>query len=140
MSYYRQAKKHWPNYPTWMSCAFLAILMGCTHASTAASPNADSSTITQEQIAPLHAANAYDIVAALRPNFLHSRGRESSDPSVAPVPVRVYLDNISYGDASSLRGISVGQIEEIRFYQSYDAQYKFGTGNAGGVIQVVTKR
>jgi hypothetical protein len=25
------------------------------------------------------------------------------------------------------------------FYQSYDAQYKFGSGHMGGVIQVITK-
>lgn len=140
MSYYRQIKDQRRSLPVWMTLAVVAILIGCTHASTAASPNADSSTITQEQIEPLHATNAYDVVAALHPNFLHSRGRESSDPRVAPVPVRVYVDDTSYGDASSLRGIPIDQIEEIRFYQSYDAQYKFGTGNAGGVIQVVTKR
>jgi hypothetical protein len=28
---------------------------------------------------------------------------------------------------------------EIRFYQSYEAQYKFGSGHMGGVIQVITK-
>lgn len=123
-----------------MAVTVVAILIGCTHPSTAASPSADSSVITQEQMEPLHATNAYDVVAALRPNFLASRGRVSSDPRVPAVPVRVYIDNTSYGDANSLRGISIGQIEEIRFYQSYDAQYKFGTGNAGGVIQVVTKR
>jgi len=116
------------------------VLIGCTHPSTAASPSSDSSVITQEQIEPLHAANAYDVVAALRPSFLQSRGRQSPDPRIPAIPVRVYVDDTSYGDANSLRGIPIGQIEEIRFYQSYDAQYKFGTGNAGGVIQVITKR
>ncbi|MEO7041548.1 MAG: hypothetical protein ABI035_04735 [Gemmatimonadaceae bacterium] len=140
MSLFSRMKNLPPSLPLWMTVAVVAMLIGCTHASTAADPSADSSIITQEQIEPLHATDAYDVVAALRPNFLHSRGRESADPRVAPVPVRVYVDDTSYGDANSLRGIPIGQIEEIRFYQSYDAQQKFGTGNAGGVIQVVTKR
>lgn len=140
MSYYRRKKNHWPTLSEWLTVAVVTAVIGCTHAGTAAAPSADSSVITQEQIEPLHATNAYDVVAALRPTFLHSRGRESSDPRIPPVPVKVYLDNASYGDVSSLRGIPIEQIEAIRFYESSDAQYKFGTGNAGGVIQVITKR
>jgi len=96
-------------------------------------------TITQEQIQPLHASNAYDIVAATHANFLHSRGRESQSANVPPIPVHVYIDDTFYGDVTSLREIGVEQIEEIRLYQSYEAQYKFGSGHMGGVIQVITK-
>lgn len=140
MSYYRQTKKRWQSLPAWVAIAVAIILVGCTQASTAASPDADSTTITQEQIESLHATNAYGVVAALRANFLASRGRVSSDPRIPAVPVRVYVDDTSYGGANSLRDIPIEQIEEIRFYQAYEAQYKFGTGNAGGVIQVITKR
>jgi hypothetical protein len=117
----------------------LAIASGCTHARTAVAPGGDPMVITQEQIEPLHASNAYDIVAATHANFLHSRGRESRDPNVPPIPVHVYIDDTFYGDVTSLREIGVEQIEEIRLYQSYEAQYKFGSGHMGGVIQVITK-
>lgn len=121
--------------------AFLVVAAasGCTHAHTAVAPGGDPMTITQEQILPLHATNAYDIVAATHANFLHSRGRESQNPNVPPIPVHVYIDDTFYGDVTSLREIGVEQIEEIRLYQSYEAQYKFGSGHMGGVIQVITK-
>lgn len=121
--------------------AFLiAAVPACTHTRAAVAPGGDPMTITEEQIVPLHATNAYDIVAATHANFLHSRGRESQDPRVPAIPVRVYIDDTFYGGVNSLREIGIGQIKEIRLYQSYEAQYKFGTGNAGGVIQVITLR
>ena len=95
--------------------------------------------VTAQQIAQLRAANAYELVQLTHSDFLHSRGRESSDPNVPAVPAHVYVDDTYYGDISTLRGIPVGDIEEIRFWQSYDAEAKFGGGHMGGVIQVITK-
>lgn len=119
--------------------AVLATVSACTRARTAVAPGGDPTRITQEQIAPLHAANAYDVVAATHANFLHSRGRESQNPNAPPIPVHVYVDDTFYGDVTSLRQIRIMDIEEIRLYQSYEAQYKFGSGHMGGVIQVITK-
>jgi hypothetical protein len=124
----------------WAALTMSAMTLGCVHSRSAVAPGGDPMVITQEQIIPLHATNAYDIVAATHANFLHSRGRESNDPGIPAIPPRVYIDNSLYGDVNSLREIGIEQIEEIRLYQSYDAQYKFGTGNMGGVIQVITKR
>ena len=117
----------------------LAALLACVHARTSVAPGGDPTVITQDQITPLHATTAYDVVAATHANFLHSRGRESTNPNVPAVPVHVYVDDTFYGDVTSLRQISVMDIEEIRLYQSYEAQYKFGSGHMGGVIQVITK-
>jgi hypothetical protein len=50
------------------------------------------------------------------------------------------VDDTYYSnDVNSLRNINSAVVSEIRFYQSYDAQYKFGSGHMGGVIQVITK-
>lgn len=95
--------------------------------------------VTSEQIQASHATTAYEVVARTHGDFLHSRGRESSDSNVPPVPAHVYVDDTYYGDVSTLQGIAVGDIEEIRFWQSYQAQYKFGSGHMGGVIQIITK-
>lgn len=124
----------------WLGFTMVTVALGCTHANTAVAPGGDPMTITEEQIVPLHATNAYDIVAATHAGFLHSRGRESQDPRVPAIPVRVYIDDTFYGGVTSLREIGIEQIKEIRLYQSYEAQYKFGTGNMGGVIQVITLR
>lgn len=119
--------------------ALVAVVMSCTRVNTAAAPGGDPMTITEDQIALLHASNAYDIVAQTHANFFHSRGRESLNSDAPPIPVHVFIDDTYYGDVNSLRNIGVEEVMEIRLYQSYEAQYKWGSGHMGGVIQVITK-
>lgn len=120
--------------------ALVTVVLGCTHANTAVAPGGDPTTVTEDQIALLHVSNAYDVVARTHGNFFHSRGRESIDPSMPAIPVHVFVDDTYYSnDVNSLRDIGVDVVMEIRFYQSYEAQYKFGSGHMGGVIQVITK-
>jgi hypothetical protein len=54
--------------------------------------------------------------------------------------VIVYLDNTRYGDANSLRQISVSSIAAVRYFSASEAQQKWGSGHPGGVIEVLTKR
>jgi len=122
-----------------LGLAIAAVVLGCVRASTSVAPGGDPMIITGDRIQSLHAANAYEVVAATHGEFLHSRGRESQDPKVPPIPAHVYIDDTFYGGVGTLRDIRVGDIAEIRFYQSYEAQYKFGSGHMGGVIQVITK-
>lgn len=100
---------------------------------------ADNSVITADEIDSSHAFSAYDAVYRLRPTFLMSRGRLSLDPRVPPALPNVYVDNMRYGDASTLRDVAAGSIESIRFYDAAEAQYKFGHGNMAGVIAIITK-
>ena len=122
-----------------VALATLGCMVACAHSVSAVAPGGDPMVITEDQIASLHAANAYEVVRSTHGNFLHSRGRESNDPNVPPIPVHVYVDDTYLGDISTLSGISTQVISEIRLYQSYEAQYKFGSGHMGGVIQVITK-
>ena len=52
----------------------------------------------------------------------------------------VYVDGIPYGPLSSLNNIPAQQILSIRLYRAWEAQYKFGSDNPAGVIEVTTKR
>lgn len=115
------------------------VLTGCTHQGGAPGESADTMTITEDQIEKLHATTAYDIVARTHGDFLVSRGRQSTDPNIPPTPPDVYLDDAFYGDVNRLRDIPAGDVAAIRLYQAYEAQYKFGSGHMGGVIQVFTK-
>ena len=116
-----------------------AVAAGCVMQKPASAPGGDPMVITEDQIAQVHATNAYDAVSHLHGEFLVSRGRQSSDPNSPPMPVHVYIDDSFYGDVSMLRDIPAVDIAAIRLYQSYEAQYKFGSGHPGGVIQVITK-
>ncbi len=72
-------------------------------------------------------------------DFLYSRGRQQLSANIPAQPADVYLDDTFYGDISKLRDIAATDIAEVRFWQSYQAQYKFGSGHPGGVIQIITK-
>lgn len=100
---------------------------------------ADHSLITEDEIDSVHAFSAFDAVYKLRPRFLATRGKLSLDPKVPPALPNVYVDNMFYGDVTTLRGIAAGSIESIRFYDVGEAQYKFGHGNMAGVIGITTK-
>lgn len=116
-----------------------ALVTGCVRSAVGGS-GGDHDIIDSEQIESLHAASAYDVVARTHAEFLHSRGRESADPRTPSIPAHVYIDDTYYSDdVSILRTIPASQVDEIRFYQAYEAQYKFGSGHLGGVVQIITK-
>ncbi len=85
--------------------------------------------------------SAYDVISRLRPAFLVSRGQTtvSAGQAAASYP-NVYLDGVAYGDITALRTIDASHIGEIRMYQAWEAQTKFGMGNDGGVIAITTRR
>ena len=118
----------------------LIVLGSCVRANTSVAPGGDPMVIDEDQIALLRVSSAYDIVEQTHSDFFHSRGRESANPLVPAIPVHVFVDDTYYSnDVNSLREIDANVVAEIRFYQSYDAEYKFGSGHIGGVIQVITK-
>lgn len=78
---------------------------------------------------------AYEAVVQLRPAFLRARGARSiRDPS--PNARIVYVNDMRHGGIDVLRSIRVEEIDEIRFISAADATTRWGTGHAGGVIQV----
>ena len=119
----------------------MAAVVGCQTA-TASGPRTDSRILTQDEIAKSAlTGNAYDVIQRLRPAFMRSRGETSiTNATVTSAFPNVYLDGVMYGDINSLRGIDSSQIAEVRSYQAWEAQTKFGTGNNGGVIAITTRR
>ena len=96
--------------------------------------------LSEDAIEAMRVGTGYDVVARTHSEYLHSRGRESMDSRTPAVPAHVFLDDTYYGEVATLRQIPASQIAEMRFYQAYEAQFKFGTGHMGGVIQVITKQ
>jgi len=87
------------------------------------------------------ASNALQIIEKLRPQMLRSRGVGSpTDPTGETTRPKVYVDNVAYGNLSSLANLNATQILEIRFVKSSDATTAWGTGHMGGVIHVIMKR
>jgi len=101
-------------------------------------PAPDRNVITSEEIQASNASTAWDVVAKLRGNFMHSRGSNSISVKVNKEPT-VFLDNVEYGTLEKLKQIPVSQIAEIRFINGWNTETKFGPGYIAGIIQVVTR-
>lgn len=95
--------------------------------------------ITREDVMETTAQDAWDVVSRLQPRWLQSRGRVSIQSESAGEPL-VYVDGMRFGRVNALRQIHVDAIEEIRRISAADATTRFGTGHAGGVIMVTTRR
>ena len=121
----------------------VAMSSGCAPPSSSGADgdNRKSQVITQKEISTAGmSGSAFEVVSRLRPNFLVSRGQTTiSGQNVASYP-NVYLDGVVFGDINTLRNIDSAQIAEIRLYQAWEAQTKFGLGNNGGVIAITTRR
>lgn len=101
-------------------------------------PAPDRNVITAEEIQAVSASTAWDVVAKLRGNFMHSRGSNSIHVKVNKEPT-VFLDNVEFGTLDKLRQIPVSQISEIRFINGWNTESKFGAGYIAGIIQVMTR-
>jgi hypothetical protein len=117
----------------------MVVPLGCV--STQRGPTtAGIDSIGEDEIEAMHAASAYDVVSRTHSEYLHSRGRQSLNPRIAEIPAHVFVDDTYYGEIGTLRAIPASELAEVRFYQGYEAQYKFGSGHMGGVVQLITKR
>lgn len=122
--------------------ALLALLvLGLAGCSAAASSGGggDRDVILAEQIEGYGFTNALDVVRRLRPQWLRVRSAPSLQ-SAGPVEIVVYVDEIRYGDPSSLGNVTAPAIERIQWIDATTATQRWGTGHAGGVIAVTTRR
>lgn len=125
---------------SWSCAVIVAALLGGCARSRPQVMTSERNTLGEDEIEALRATTAYDIVARTHAEYLHSRGRESMDPNIPEIPAHVFIDDTYYGDISTLKTVPASQVAEVHFFQAFEAQYKFGSGHMGGVIQLITKR
>lgn len=115
--------------------AALVALTGCAAAGTGSST--DRSVLTRAEIVDANQLNVLDLVQVQRPHWLRIRGSTSftREPTIV-----VYLDGVRAGAPSMLADIAAINVEEVRYYDAREAQYKFGVGHVQGAIEVITRR
>lgn len=129
----------WRRVVTSSAVAVLMMAVACGMHRVDPNGSADTTVITEAEIDSAHAVTALEVVSKLRPMFLVSRGQIELQPGSTPALPNVYVDDQFYGDATTLRTIAATTLESIKFYSASEAQYKFGRGNAAGVIGITTK-
>ena len=116
-----------------------AAFSGCATTPNSGSPTSGGNVLSEEDIADASARDAWELLENLRPRWLRSRGSVSLQDPEAGYP-KVYVDGSTYGDLDALRSISASDIAEMEFISASQATTRFGTGHAGGVIMITTRR
>jgi hypothetical protein len=126
---------------TLMLFSLVLILGGCASSGgvNSESPRRQSSVITAEEMRERHYGNMYDLIQALRPQWLVAgRAQSVTDPSAGQVVV--YMDGVRAGGTGFLRQIATADVQRAEWLSPTEASTRFGTGHTGGVIIVSTRR
>lgn len=115
--------------------------VGCAAATATSRPvvGVGRDVITAAEIVASHVTDAYQAVAQLRPEFLRHRGTTAVPAFTAP-RVTVYLDDVEYGPAESLRTVPLGRVRTIRYLSPNEADLRWGGQHPAGAIHVVTMK
>jgi hypothetical protein len=124
----------------WLTPLLFAALSACSSPRLVPAPRgADPQLITEDEVVASLATTAYEVIHNLRPNFLSYRGETSFDKRTSRPYPNVYVDDQVFGTISILNSIPASDVSSIRLYRSWEAMTKYGTGNAGGVIAIITR-
>ena len=121
-------------------CASKPAAAGATPAAApavAARPRQDQQLITRDVIVGTQYTNLYDVVQAMRPNWLRTRG--ANDSANGDV-LQVYLDNQRIGGINELRNITPTSVLSLRYYDPIASAARWGMNHSAGVIFVLTSR
>lgn len=115
------------------SIALLAV--ACAGRKSETAPGVDRNLLLQEQFADRGYHTAYDVIEALRSNWLSNRGPNSFS---TPSQVQVYLDGVRMGGVDQLRTIDVRPVTYIRYFDGIAATARWGLDHGAGAIYVST--
>lgn len=125
----------------WLTPLVFAALSACTSPQLTPTPRGgDPQLITEDEIVGSLATTAFELIRSLRPNFLTYRGETSFNRATSRPFPNVYVDDQPFGTVSILHSIPVSDVSSVRLYRSGEATTKYGNGNLGGVIAIVTKK
>jgi hypothetical protein len=124
----------------WLLPLFFASLSACSSQRPVPARGPNPQLITEDEVVASAATTAFELIRNLRPSFLSYRGETSLDRRTSRPYPNVYVDDQPFGAISILQSIPASDISTVRLYRSWEAMTKFGTGNAGGVIAISTRR
>jgi hypothetical protein len=124
----------------WLLPLFLAALSACSSPRQLTARGPNPQLITEDEVVASAATTAFELIRSLRPSFLSYRGETSLDRRTSRPYPNVYVDDQPFGTISILQSIPASDVSSVRLYRAWEAMTKYGTGNAGGVIAISTRR
>ena len=116
----------------------LIAISGCTAATAANGASRDINVITQEEIAQTNRNSVFEVIEMLRPQWLQGRSAQSVNNRDGGIVV--YMDDVRYGDLTSLRTINTAGIFRMERFNATAASQRWGPGHSDGVIVISTRR
>ena len=128
------------NFRSVVLIAALPVLWACSSAGRPgeAGPRHDPNVISREELGSVTAANLFEAIRVLRPEWL-SRRNPTALLAQGEYPLVVYMDRMRFGDVTSLRQLPVTMALSVRYLSPSEAEGEFGVGNIAGAIQVRTR-
>ena len=114
-------------------------LTGCASCGGAARRPSDprSDVITLEEIQRGQWSNVYDLVRALRPRWLRTRGPDTILGT--PGEVQAHIDGARLGGVNALRSVPVAGISYIQFFDPTTSAARWGLGHGHGTVYISTR-
>jgi hypothetical protein len=106
---------------------------GCYPKASTGNPAPDRTVLTEDQFADQGYNNVYEVVAALRANWLNARGPDSF---TSPTQVLAYYDGMRVGGVETLKTMDVRPVVYIRYFDGVSATARWGLGHGAGVVYV----
>jgi len=97
----------------------------------------DPNVITAEELQSASGSNLFELVRALRPEWLTPRGTARFN---AQGGVAVYMDRVRMGGVDVLRQVAPSSVVSLRFLGPSEAGAEFGLDVMEGAIQIITRR
>ena len=97
----------------------------------------DQHLITRDAILSTQYTNLYDVIQALRSNWLRIKAPDSFGKSSA---LQVYLDTQRLSGVDELRQMAPTNIESIRYYDAVEASARWGMDHGAGAIYILTAK
>ena len=107
--------------------------LGTVACASSGGPNRHSSAdkLTRNELATSNAANAYDAITRLRPNWLRPTGTASIGGGVRGQLILIYIDNQRAEDMYALKSISTGMIQSAEWIDAARVATVLNNGPAG---------
>lgn len=122
----------------WMSALCLVVaVQACYSGNTRRQPAPDLSAISTAELDAAAYSNVFELVQALRPNWLRIKG----PTTIRTVEyIRVYLDGSLLGPPEQLRNVTTRSIASVRFLDGVAATQRWGLDHGQGAIVVSTRQ
>lgn len=118
-----------------LAVALPILLIACSSGPRTRNSARQQRLITTEEIDAIRYSSAFEVVQALRPQWLQTRGATT----LGRESVKVYLDDSLLGEPQSLRQITARSIASIRFMDGNEATTRWGLDHGQGAIVVSTR-